>query len=225
MTLEQLTSAIYNNIVSGLKGTNANVPMTHEHIEDAIIAERLAIIKEYMVKGLIPRKDLLVPIPCLTLECFPIERCPVSCGVVKPGTNYLHFEIPQVILDFGEEAIEYIGSANRQNPFKIYTDSAFIYNKFRTRRAHKPYVWVDMAANRNGKYDVYVFNTPIMKEITAVLIPKDPRQLSEFACCPDSGDYFSFFSADIEKRITEKFLRNYRQVVYLHQPSDNSIKP
>ena len=225
MTLEQLTSAIYNNIVSGLKGTNANVPMTHEHIEDSIIAERLLIIKEYMVKGLLPRKDLLVPISCLTLECLPIERCPASCGTLKAGTNYQHFEIPQVIQDFGEEAIDYIGAKDRMNPFKVYVDNSFIYNKFRTRRSAKPYVWVDMAANKNGKYDVFVFNAPLMKDITAVIIPKDPRQLSEYACCPDSGDYFSFFSADIEKRLSEKFLRYYREIVYLHQSSDNSIKP
>jgi len=225
MTLEQLTSAVYNNIVSGLKGTNANVPVAHEHIEDSIIAERLLIIKEYMIKGILPRRDLLITIPCLALECFPIERCPASCGVTKAGTNYLHFELPQIIQDFGEEAIDFIGSKDHMNPFKVYLDNSFIYNKYRTRRSNKPYVWVDTTPNRNGKYDVYVFNAPLMKEITAVIIPKDPRQISEYACCPDELDYFSFFSADIEKRVSEKFLRYYREVVYLHQPSDNSIKP
>jgi hypothetical protein len=225
MTLEQLTSAVYNNIVTGLKGTNVNAPVTHEHIEDSIIAERLLIIKEYMVKGLLPRRDLLIPIPCIPLNCLPIERCPTACTTMATGTTYLHFELPQIIQDFGEEAIEYIGSKDRMNPFKVYIDNTHIYNRYRTRRSTKPYVWIDMTPNINNTYDGYIFNAPLMKELTAVIIPKDPRQLAIYSCCSHEIDYFSFFSADVEKRVTEKFLRYYRQIVYVQQPSDNAVKP
>lgn len=225
MTLEQLTSAVYNNIVTGLKGTNVNVPIAHEHIEDSIIAERLLIIKEYMVKGMLPRRDLMIDISCAQLNCYPIERCPAACAVMSSEDSYLHFEIPQVIQDFGEEAFDYIGSKDRQNPFKIYIDNSFIYNKFRTRRANKPYVWIDMIPNANNKYDGYVFNAPMMKDISIIFIPKDPRQLTSYVCCPEDTDYFSFFSADIEKRVTEKFLRYYRQIQYVVTPNDNTVKP
>lgn len=225
MTLEQLTSAVYNNIVTGLKGTNVNVPVTHEHIEDSVIAERLLIIKEYMIKGILPRKDLMVNVPCITLNCFPIEKCPVQCGPTTTGTTYLHFEIPQVIQDFGEEAFDYIGSKDRQNPFKVYLDNSFMYNQFRTRRALKPYVWIDMIANANNKYDGYVFNAPMLKDLTVVFIPKDPRQLAIYSCCPDNTDFFSFFAADVEKRVSEKFLRYYRQMQYAVTPNDNTVKP
>jgi len=225
MTLEQLTSAVYNNIVTGLKGTNVNVPVTHEHIEDSIISERLLIIKEYMVKGLLPRKDLLVSIPCISLNCYPIEKCPSSCGAQKTGTTYLHFEIPQIIQDFGEEAIEYIGSKDRMNPFKVYTDNSHMYNRFRTRRSTRPYVWIDTTPNSDNMYDGYIFNAPMMKDLTAIIIPKDPRQLAYYSCCSQDLDYFSFFAADLEKRVSEKFLRYYRQIVYIPQPSDNAIKP
>lgn len=225
MTLEQLTSAVYNNIVTGLKGTNVNVPIVHEHIEDSIIAERLLIIKEYMIKGILPRKDLMIGVPCISLNCYPIEKCPVQCGTSTTGTTYLHFEIPQSIQDFGEEAFEYIGSKDRQNPFKVYLDNSFIYNKYRTRRTNKPYVWIDMTPNTNNKYDGYIFNAPMLKDLTVVFIPKDPRQLSQYACCPEDTDYFSFFSADVEKRVSEKFLRYYRQIQYVVTPTDNTIKP
>lgn len=228
MTLQQLTSAIYNNIVSGLKGTNANVPVTHEHIEDSIIAERLLLIKEYMVKGLVPRRDLLVSIPCITLNCYPIEKCPVTgfCSSVAAGTNYLHFEIPQVIHDFAEEAIEYIGSKDRMNPFKVYIDMSFAYNKYRTRRSTRPYVWIDVTPNKNNKYDGYIFNAPLLKEITVVIIPKDVRHLYEYPCCNlDEIDNFSFFSSDIEKRLSEKFIRYYRQMTMPITPGDLQVKP
>ena len=222
-----MTSAVYNNIVSGLKGTNVNVPVTHEHIEDSIITERLLIMKEYMAKGLLPRKDFLISIPCITLDCSPIEKCPATlpaCGLA-PGTNILHFTLPLIIQDFAEEAIEYLGSKDRRNPFKVYVDNSYIYNQYRPRRAEKPYAWIDMTPNSENRYDGYIFNSPLLKEITAVIIPKDPRQIQEYSCCPQEIDPFSFFAADVEKRVSEKFLRYYRQIVYLHQPSDNSIKP
>lgn len=222
-----MTSAVFNNVVSGLKGMNINVPITHEQVEDSIISERLLIIKEYMAKGLLPRKDFLVSIPCITLDSYPIEKCPAIaplCGV-KAGTDVLHFTIPLIIQDFAEEAIEYLGDKNRVDPFKVYVDNAFIYNQFRTRRSLKPYAWIDMTPNAENRYDGYIFNAPLLEEITVVLIPKDPRQINEYSCCPREMDPFSFFAADVEKRVTEKFLRYYRQIVYLHQPSDNSIKP
>jgi hypothetical protein len=231
MTLEQLTSAIYNNIVAGLKSSNVNVSFTHEHIEDSIISERLLIIKEYMLKGMLPRKDLLVSIPCIELNCYPINKCPSKiAGVCNLSGDidgyYLHYEIPQLIHDFGEGAIEYIGSTDRMNPFKVYLDRGFVYNKYRTRRNNKAFTWIDNTPNLNNKYDGYVFNTPVLKEITAVIIPKDPRHLRDLSCCNnDEIDSFSFFSADIEKRLSEKFIRYYRQLTYPLNPADLTIKP
>jgi hypothetical protein len=75
MKLEALTSAIYNNVVGGLKGLNQNVPFSLEQLEDTVINERLAIIKEYSLKNLVPKKDLLLAIRCLELDCESIERC------------------------------------------------------------------------------------------------------------------------------------------------------
>jgi len=77
-----------------------------EQLEDAVINERLLIIKEYSLKNLIPRKDLLLPIRCLEIDCQSIERC---CLDPEEGLKVKHFEIPQLILDFGIEAIEYAG--------------------------------------------------------------------------------------------------------------------
>jgi hypothetical protein len=43
------------------------------------------------------------------LDCKNIEKC--SCSEI--GTPTKHFEIPQLILDYGEGAIAYIGSVDR----------------------------------------------------------------------------------------------------------------
>ena len=74
MTLEQLTSAVYNNVIDGLKGTDSNISFSLEHVEDSIVAERLILIKEYVLKNLLPRRDLLIAINCIPLDCYPIDK-------------------------------------------------------------------------------------------------------------------------------------------------------
>jgi len=52
-----------------------------------------------------------------------------------------------------------------------------------------------------------------MTHITLIGIFKDPRQLKEYACCSETEyDNFSFLSADIEKRLSQKYLYYFRQV-------------
>ena len=50
---------------------------------------RLTIIKEYSLKNIIPRKDLLMAINCIDVDCEVIGKCPL-CGkdVIKGKYNY-----------------------------------------------------------------------------------------------------------------------------------------
>ena len=54
---EKLASAIYNDIMSGLRGYSSNPSMSLEQLEHDIIDERLKIIKEYFINGLVTKKD------------------------------------------------------------------------------------------------------------------------------------------------------------------------
>lgn len=53
MELNKLASAILNDILSGLRGITSNISLSVEQLEDDIIDERLTIIKEYALKGLL----------------------------------------------------------------------------------------------------------------------------------------------------------------------------
>lgn len=223
MKLEALTSAIYNNVIGGLKGSNQNIPFSLEQLEDSVINERMLIIKEYSTKNLVPRKDLLLPIRCITIDCESIDRC---CADPNAGDKIKHFEIPQLILDFGIEAIEYLGPSDGSNNFKVYTSNAWRYHKYKIRGTQKPYVWIDTVPNKNNKYDCFVFNQPFMDSITIIGIFKDPRQLKEYNCCSENEyDNFSFFSAEIEKRLSQKYLYYFRQVQPTPSPNDQISKP
>ena len=88
--VSKLASAIYNDVVSGLAGITSNPTMSLEQLEDDVVDERLQIIKEYSLKNLIPRKDLMMAINCIDVDCKSLERC--SCGKQSDGdTITAHF--------------------------------------------------------------------------------------------------------------------------------------
>lgn len=91
--IEKLASAIRNDVISGLRGMHQNMSMSLEQLMDDIIDERLLILKEYSVKGIIPAKDLYLSINCIPVDCKEIERCGPCCDNECP-TEIRHFEVP-----------------------------------------------------------------------------------------------------------------------------------
>ena len=76
-------------------------------------------LKEQYLKGVLPIKDLLIAINCVDVDCESLERC--KCKESTDDTLVAHFQIPQLIHDFGKQAIEYIGSTDRRNQFQVVT--------------------------------------------------------------------------------------------------------
>lgn len=223
MVYEKLASAIYNDVMSGLRGYSSTPTLSLEQLEDDIVDERLIIIKEYALKGILPRRDLLLSLNCIPVDCESLERC--KC--YNSGDELTaHFEIPQIALDFGTDAIEYIGSVDKQNSFVVYTNSQYIkYHNYRKRAKTSSYIWIDTTPNENNMNDGFIFNAPLLKSLSAVFIPKDPRQLSEFMCCPsDEINSISFLNNEIKRRLTEKKIRYYRQLAIPLNPNDQSPK-
>lgn len=138
MYIEKLASQIRNDVVSGLRGYHQNLSMNMDQLEDEIVACRLSILHQYFLRGIFPIKDLLIAINCIDVDCESLERC--RCGMRSADdTVTAHFEIPQVISQYGKQAIEYIGSTDRQNKFTIVTSlSEFNNRKYRkeVRRSH-----------------------------------------------------------------------------------------
>ena len=68
--------------------------------------------------------------------------------------------------------------------------------------------------------DCYIFEAPLIKEVTAIGIFKDPRQLRELQCnCQDDNiseqtnmdSNFNFLDTVIKDRLTKQKLYYYRQ--------------
>ena len=221
-----MASAIYNDVVSGLRGYHHNISMSLEQLEDEIVDMRLQVIKEYFLKGILPIRDLLASINCIKIDCKDLDRC-AACNNKNAhlGKPVAHFEIPQIVNDYGIQGIDYIGSTDRQNPFLWYTsiNTTFTYQKYRKRGKNKPFVYIDTTPNENGMYDCFLFNSPLMKEISVVAVFKDPRQLEGYSCCNEYSDSnFTFINNEVKDRLTQKKIRYYRQMAAPILPNDQT---
>lgn len=216
MYIEKLASQIKNDVVSGLRGYHQNLSMNIDQLQDEIVACRLSILKEYFLKGIFPIKDLLIAINCIDVDCKSLERC--TCGKSSPDdTITAHFEIPQIVSDYGKQTIEYIGSTDRQNKFTVVMSLSELNNrKYRKRGQNKPYVWIDLSPNENGMLDCFLFNAPFLEQVSVVAVFKDPRQLKQYSCCntdelngPDVN--MSFVDQLVKDKLTKEKLYYYRQ--------------
>lgn len=221
--IEKLASAIRNDVVGGLRGYHTNMSMSLEQLMDEIVDERLQILKEYSLKGVLPVKDLYLSINCIPVDCKDLERCRCAYNT-ECETVTAHFEIPQIVNDYGSLSIDYIGSSDRQNPFIYYTSStAYRYHKYRKRGKNKPYVWIDTTPNENGMYDCFVFNAPLLGQVSITAIFKDLRQLSNYECCTElKDDNMTFINNEIKKRLIEKKIRYYKQFQMPNLPNDQA---
>lgn len=224
MYIEKLASQIRNDVVSGLRGYHSNLSLNIKQLEDEVVACRLAVLKEHLLKGIFPIKDLLMSINCIDVDCQALERC--KCTFTTDYDGIQHFEIPQVITDYGKQAIDYIGSIDRQNKFTIITSLSELENKkYRKRGQNKPYVWIDFAPNSNGMLDCFLFNAPFITQVSVVGVFKDPRQLNRFSCCTTSelegsDTNNSFVDKLIKDQLTKEKLRYYRELQPRNLPND-----
>ena len=225
MYIEKLASQIRNDVVSGLRGYHQNLSMNMEQLQDEVVARRLAIFNEPHLRGIYPIKDLLMAINCIEVDCESLERC--KCKAANPDdTIVAHFDIPQIVTYYGKQAIDYIGSTDRQNKFNVITSLSELQNrKYRKRGNDKPYVWIDYAPNINGMLDCFLFNGPFVNQVSVVAVFKDPRDLNKYYCCStdelkgqDVND--SFIDQLIKDKLTKEKLYYYRQMAAQRLPND-----
>jgi hypothetical protein len=80
MTIKQLSSAIFNDIVGGLAGYSETINISLEQLEDEVVETRLYLIKQYSLKNMLPVKDLMHSINCIELDCESLDKCPCNKG-------------------------------------------------------------------------------------------------------------------------------------------------
>lgn len=216
-----MASAILNDIKSGTAGMNANPNISTEQIEDEIIEVRQSVIKELYLKNALPKHDLMLAINCIDVDC----KDPAKCCEESSGKTAMHFEIPQLMDILGEDAIDFIGSADRGVNYKentYFSAKMASYHKYKKRGKDKPYIYIEKTPNENGMYDGWIYNLPFIKRLSIIAVFKDPRQLEEFDCCninePTYRDLGSI-SEQIKERLTKQKFLFYRQNIEIPVPN------
>ena len=221
--IEKLAWAVYNDVVGGLSGIVSNPNISIDQIREEIHEERLLVIKDYSLRNLLPRKDLMMSINCIKVDCKSLDKCP--CGEEDYSQLIAHFEIPQVLNDVPGGGIEFIGSIDKSVNFIVYTSTAFQNHKYKKRGANKPYVYIETTPNENNLYDGWIFNAPMIEMISAIIIPKNLEQVSLYNCCANEDlENYTFLSSEIKKRLVEKKIRYYRQFYQPPVPNNQVAK-
>ena len=224
MTIEEIASAVYNDVESGLVGIHSNPTMDMEQLEDEVVAERERVILEWWKKGILQKGDLLTAINCIKVDCGN----PTKCCDNEAGVSEKHFEIPQTIAGIGEDSIYWIGSVDRKQPFSTYYSPVQAsYHKYNKRKNTKPYVYIEKTPNENGMYDGWIFNLPYVNKIAVVGIFRDPRQLEKLGCdgnCDTSGSDFGSLSMEVKDRLTKTKLYYYRQALQAPHRNDQTAR-
>ena len=226
MIIEKLASAIRNDVVSGLRGYHQNLSLNLEQLEDEVVMCRLAILQELFLKGTLPIKDLLTAINCIDVDCESLDRC--RCKETDDAETLQHFQIPQVIYNLGKQAIDYIGSTDRRNKFTVITSLTELETKqYRRYQANKPYVQIDFAPNEKGMLDCFLFNAPMLQQVSVVGLFKDPRQLKIYNCCGEDeesltgrDDNKSFVNQLVKDKLTQEKINYYRQLAAPNMPNN-----
>lgn len=227
MLIEKIASQIRNDILSGLKGYHTSLSLNIQQLEDEVVQTRLLMIRQQVASGTLPLKDMLMAVNCIDVDCMGLERC--RCGNSDGcETPVAHFQMPQVMSEFGSDAIEYIGSVDRKLRFVVIKSlSEYRLHRYRKRGKDRPYVWMDSAPNQNGLIDCFIFNAPFLKQVSVVAVFKDPRQLDIYQCCthPDYGstdmdDNLSYINQLVKDKLTQDKVRYYRQLAAPNLPNN-----
>lgn len=230
-SVRKLADAIFNDVTGGLKGYHNSPSISIEQLQQDVVDMRLLIIKEYMLKGILPTQDLLVSLNCIPVDCDSLDKC--GCNALNCGSDPMaHFQIPQLLFDYGlKKAIYYVGTTDKSVPFLVYTSPLSITKtkqKYRKRGKEKPWVYIDITPNQDGLLDCYIFNAPLIQSVSVMGIFKDLRQLDGYQCnCGDDNfeethmdNNFNFIDTLIKDRLTQQKLRYYRQFQAPVKPND-----
>ena len=224
MTIEQIASAVFNDVTSGLAGVHENPAMDMEQLTDEVVDMRQTVILEWWKKGILQKGDLLTAINCIEVDC----NDPSKCCNNQAGYSEKHFEIPQTIAGIGTDSIYWIGSADRKQQFAVYYSPVQAkYHKYNKRKVNRPYVYIERTPNKNGMYDGWIFNLPYVKTISVIGIFRDPRQLEKLGCdgnCDTNNSDFGSISMEGKDRLTKTKLYFYRQALQAPHRNDQTAR-
>lgn len=219
MTLQEMASAIRNNVSGGLREVY-NHSYSIPQLEDEIVQTRAQIVLENSEAGVLTPDYFMQRQDNLALD---LVRFPYG-GYSNSPDRVLHVKIPRLAMTADNSSLSYFGPPDFSVDFKKYFDSTFNTHRYSRVINKRPYIFVDLAVDDDGNHDVYLFNVEgnDLKKISIRGIFANPT-----AIMTDQG----LFSEDQEfpappaiqemiiDRLVGKYVEYYRKQNMGYQPN------
>jgi hypothetical protein len=222
MTLNEMASAIRNNIGSGLKEV-ANYAYPLDQIKDECGNVRNQIILEDPQKTILNLEYFAQRIDNIPIDLvrFPFDGYSNSPGLVP------HIKIPRLAMTKDDSAIIFLGPPDQSMFFKIYYDFTHHNHKYSRIVGRRPYAYVDLAHDVSGFLDAYLFNLGPsgLRFMSLRAVLADPVGVLEADGLFGVDEEFPAPSAVqqmIIDRVTAKYIQYYKQLNNPYQPNNQT---
>ena len=220
MTLTQMASTIRNHVVDGLNGLTAT-SFSMEQLQDEILQTASTSIIKLAAQGVIDLSRLTQRIDGLPINIKDLStNCDVGSESCAP-----HFELPN-LNRVAPDPILYLGSFDANLVFKVYYDRDYRFHKYRLATSSRPFAWVSTSANRNGLYDVFLFNMGKYNNIKFLSMdvlldnPYDLLKTQYFEQFASSEFYAPLYvQKEIIDALTQQYVNYHRQLHMQPQPN------
>lgn len=226
MTLDEMASAIQNNVGTGLKEVT-NFVYSLDQIKDEISTMRSLIIMQDSEKGILNHDyfaQKITNLDELTIGTFPEE------ATVDSNSPVLVTKIPKMAMTKDNSSVLYIGPKDMSLNVKLY----FSYNdakmhKYSRTLRDRPFALIDNAHDEAGDITVYFSNLgPVaFKFATVRMIVDDPvRLLQSDGYYIDSEEFPAPLAVQdtIISQLTTRYINYYKRFMRPNEANDQTDK-
>ena len=223
MTLEEMASAVRNNVGAGLNET-ADYIYSLEQIYDDLNNAWNTIVENYTK---LPDKTTLDNL-ALPIEIEP-ELYDMPYNFNMGYTGVFHTKIPKVVAIQGSNPVRFFGPKDMGESYVVYTNPEQVKNhKYKRVTKDRPFGYIDLARMSENQNDFYIFNLEQLPSMKMHVIISDPVKYLESQSLFSRGIEFPAprsMQALMIKTVTEDYIRYYRGLNPGAQPdtkTDNS---
>jgi hypothetical protein len=224
-TINQLASAIDNNVRTGLKGVT-NYSYSMEQLEAEVVIERVRILATRAKQPVFRIDGFTQEINEVPVNIAPLAKTKIT---IPGAISRLHFRIPALVNVLQEDAIEYIGPVKREGMgWRVYFGADHVLHKHRPATGKRPYIYIDPVVGEDGFVDGWLLNiTGTVTQIAISAVFANPEDILSFGLQNEQDVYLPVpedVAEEIIRRLSNKYLQYYRQYQAQIQINDQTDK-
>lgn len=217
MTLTQIASAIYNNVMSGLRSTT-NIAFSIEQLEQEVVNTTPSLILQLSGKMKFNPEEFAQTTNVLQLDTETLPARAFNNQYIAVA----HTRLPRISPTFGNRSVIYAGPADMSLNMTKYFDDSYTIHDYSFVTSQRPYVFFDMSVTKDGEIDAYFFNIGTLEKVIVKAVFEDPLAIyggsllaAELVEYPAPNSLVEM----IIDTLTNKYIEYYRKLNQGYQPN------